>query len=213
MCGVADEEGSMKYRVRTAGGEKQLLDARQIYAQAVKRRWRKVRGMPWRALRSRWSWRCRRVAGSARTGSRFNCCSFVVVNEPGEPEVGKKDWALFLCTDARLGMSKVLEVYALRWGIEVYFKEAKQHLGFLVEQTKTFTSHTASIHLCAIRYLMLVHAKLECESARIGEVRADIQDRLNALSFAGRLWHLFVRLSRTRLTSLERLWGVAQKLS
>ena len=44
------------------------------------------------------------------------------VNEPGEPEVGKKDWALFLCTDARLGMSKVLEVYALRWGIEVYFK-------------------------------------------------------------------------------------------
>ena len=43
-------------------------------------------------------------------------------------------------------MSKVLEVYALRWGIEVYFKEAKQHLGFLVEQTKTFASHTASIH-------------------------------------------------------------------
>ena len=80
-------------------------------------------------------------------------------------------------------MSKVLEVYALRWGIEVYFKEAKQHLGFLVEQTKTFASHTASIHLCAIRYLMLVHAKLECESARIGEVRAEIQDRLNALSF------------------------------
>ena len=25
------------------------------------------------------------------------------VNEPGEPEVGKKNWALFLCTDAKLG--------------------------------------------------------------------------------------------------------------
>ena len=85
----------------------------------------------------------------------------------------------------------MLEVHALRWGMEVYFKEAKPHLGFLAEQTQTFASHTASIHLCAIRYLMLVHAKLECERARIGEVRAEIQDRLNALSFAGRLWQLF----------------------
>ena len=129
------------------------------------------------------------------------------VNEPGEPEVGKKDWALFLSTDARLGMSKVLEVYALRWGIEVYFKEAKQHLGFLVEQTKTFASHTASIHLCAIRYLMLVHAKLECESARIGEVRAEIQDRLNALSFAGRLWHLFRAIISDTLDELGEALG------
>ena len=63
---------------------------------------------------------------------------------------------------------------------------------------------------------MLVHAKLECESARIGEVRAEIQDRLNALSFAflpDACGIYSVRLSRTRLTSLERLLGVAQKLS
>ena len=113
------------------------------------------------------------------------------VHEPGEPDVGKKDWALFLSTEPTLAMSKMLEVYALRWGIEVYFKEAKQHLGFLVEQTRTFTSHTASIHLCAIRYLMLVHAKLSDDGARIGELRADIQDQLNLLSFAGRLWQVF----------------------
>ena len=98
---------------------------------------------------------------------------------------------MFLTTDAKLGMARMLEVYALRWGIEVYFKEAKQHLGLLAEQTKTFASHTASIHLCAIRYLMLVQAKLEGDRSRLGEVRAEMQDRLNALSFAGRLWHVF----------------------
>ena len=87
--------------------------------------------------------------------------------------MGKKDWALFLSTEPTLAMSKMLEVYAPRWGIEVYFKEAKQHLGFLVEQTRTFTSHTASIHLCAIRYLILVHAKLSDDGARIGELRAE----------------------------------------
>ena len=79
------------------------------------------------------------------------------LNESGEMDVSKKDWALFLSTDIQLSMSKMLKTYALRWGIEVYFKEAKQHLGFLKEQTVTFASHTASIHLCAIRYLMLVH--------------------------------------------------------
>ena len=97
------------------------------------------------------------------------------LNEPGEPEVSKKDWALFLTTDVQLSTSKMLEVYALRWGIEVYFKEAKQHLGFLSEQTVSFASHTASIHLCAIRYLMRVHAKLVGQEARVGDVRANFR--------------------------------------
>ncbi|MCU7907831.1 MAG: transposase [Candidatus Thiodiazotropha sp. (ex Lucinoma aequizonata)] len=73
------------------------------------------------------------------------------LKEPGEADVSKKDWALFLTTDIQLSMNKILETYALRWGIEVYFKEAKQHLGFLQEQTAIFASHTASIRLCAIR--------------------------------------------------------------
>jgi hypothetical protein len=33
--------------------------------------------------------------------------------------VGKKDWALFLTTDVELSMSKMLETYALRWGIDI----------------------------------------------------------------------------------------------
>jgi IS4 transposase len=35
-----------------------------------------------------------------------------------------------LSTDVNLEAAKVLEIYALRWAVEVYFKEAKQHLGF-----------------------------------------------------------------------------------
>jgi len=49
----------------------------------------------------------------------------------GKASAGKKDWALFLTTAPEMSMSKILEIYALRWSIEVYFKEAKQHLGFL----------------------------------------------------------------------------------
>ena len=129
------------------------------------------------------------------------------LKEPGEADVSKKDWALFLTTDIGLSMSKILETYALRWGIEVYFKEAKQHLGFLKEQTATFASHTASIHLCAIRYLMLVHNKLEDQDARIGEIRSQIQDQLDSLSFAARLWQLFRAIISGTLNELQKTPG------
>ena len=39
------------------------------------------------------------------------------LKEPGEADAGNKDWALFLSTDVHLSMSKMLEIYALRWGI------------------------------------------------------------------------------------------------
>ena len=101
----------------------------------------------------------------------------------------------------------MLETYALRWGIEVYFKEAKQHLGFLQEQTVTFASHTASIHLCAIRYLMLVHSKLEDQDYRIGDIRSQIQDQMDSLSFAGRLWQIFRAIISGTLNELQATLG------
>jgi IS4 transposase len=52
----------------------------------------------------------------------------------------------------------VLEIYALRWAVEVYFKEAKQHLGFLKEQSIHYAAYIASIHLesnlCASQWFL-----------------------------------------------------------
>ena len=106
----------------------------------------------------------------------------------------------------------MLEIYALRWGIEVYFKEAKQHLGFLKEQTATFASHTASIHLCAIRYLMLVQNKLEYQDACIGSIRSSIQNQLDTLSFAGRLWQIFRAIISGALSDLRKIVGCSSDL-
>jgi hypothetical protein len=134
------------------------------------------------------------------------------LKEPADTDAGKKDWALFLTTDVNLSMSRMLEVYALRWGIEVYFKEAKQHLGFLKEQTATFASHTASIHLCAIRYLMLMHNKLAGHDGRIGDVRSNIQEQLNTLSFAGRLWQIFRSIISGALHELRNRLGCSKEI-
>ncbi|MCU7893754.1 MAG: transposase, partial [Candidatus Thiodiazotropha sp. (ex Lucinoma aequizonata)] len=102
---------------------------------------------------------------------------------------------------------RMLEIYALRWGIEIYFKEAKQHLGFLQEQTTTFASHTASVHLCAIRYLMLVHNKLEDPDFRVGDIRSQIQEQLDSLGFAGKLWQIFRVIISGTLSELQATLG------
>lgn len=201
------KKSKMKYRAVVNGRTKQLLNAQELYTYAVKRQWRKVRGMPWKAVTLDVELD---LAEKDEKKPRWKAVRLLFVRglkEPGEAQVSKKDWALFLTTDIHLSMSKMLEIYALRWGIEVYFKEAKQHLGFLQEQTVTFASHTASIHLCAIRYLMLVHNKLEDQDARIGGIRSQIQDQLDSLSFAGRLWQIFRAIISGTLNDLQATLG------
>ncbi len=201
------KKSKMKYRVVVNGRAKQLLNAQELYAYAVKREWKKVRGLPWRAVMLDVELD---LAEKGEKEPRWQSVRLLFVRglkEPGEADVSKKDWALFLTTDTQLSMSKMLETYALRWGIEVYFKEAKQHLGFLKGQTATFTSHTASIHLCAIRYLMLVQNKLEGQDARIGDIRSQIQDKMDVLSFAGRLWQIFRAIISGTLNELKLMLG------
>jgi len=69
-------------------------------------------------------------------------------------------WVVFLCTDVTLSDAKILEVYALRWSIEVHFKEIKQNLGFLKEQSGRYQLAYASVPLAAMRYLLLFEAML-----------------------------------------------------
>jgi hypothetical protein len=38
----------------------------------------------------------------------------------------------------------------------MYFKEMKQHLGFLKEEMAILSAHAASMPLCGIGYLMLI---------------------------------------------------------
>ena len=92
-------------------------------------------------------------------------------------QASKHDWALFLTTDSQLNDEAMLQTYALRWGIEVYFKEAKQKLGFLKEQSRHYSAYIASIHLTGLRFCLLLFAKQEEGAARLSKTRAfgDIQ--------------------------------------
>lgn len=135
-----------------------------------------------------------------------------VAQQDEKPTVGKKDWALFLTTDLSLSAWKILELYSLRWGIEVYFKEAKQYLGWLTEQTETFAAHIASLHLCAIRYTLLLYAKIE-NGWHYSDARQNVAEQLTLLSYAKQMWGVFRLLIQRSLGEIENdLTGKADKI-
>jgi len=148
----------------------------------------------------------------------------------------KHDWAAFICTDTSLDAAQILEIYALRWAIEVYFKEAKQHLGFLKEQSRHYAAYVASIHLTAIRFCLLVIAKQDSELSisgmrstissnltdisfagrhselSISGMRSTISSNLTDISFAGRLWQVFKLIISGALNELKEILGEALPL-
>jgi DDE superfamily endonuclease len=116
-------------------------------------------------------------------------------------------WVVFLCTDVTLSDAKILQVYALRWSIEVYFKELKQNLGFLKEQSGSYQFAYASVHLSAIRYVLLFDAMLRQGTLSYGEIRDRQTGQLQVLTYATLMWQLFRALIEGALDSLVRELG------
>jgi hypothetical protein len=137
----------------------------------------------------------------------------LVFSAPVRP-IHKDPWVVFLCTDITLSDAKILEVYALRWSIEVYFKEVKQNLGFLKEQSGRYQLAYASVHLVALRYLLLFDAMLRNGQLSYGEIRDRETGRLQVLTYAALLWQLFRALIQGALEGLVKNLGrsVVQKV-
>lgn len=130
----------------------------------------------------------------------------LVFSAPGRAQ-SAGTWVVFLCTNGKLSDTKILEVYALRWSIEVYFKEIKQNLGFLKEQSGRYQLAYASVHLAALRYLLLFEAMLRAGQLTYGQIRDRESGRLQTLTYAALLWHLFRALIEGALESLIRDLG------
>ena len=182
-----------KYRLTTfKDGETQqeMLTATELHKKVVRKQWDKIPGTAYQAktINVELNLAEKPSAPDQWISVRLQFVRGAVGDD--KPQPGKHEWALFLSTDSEPTPQQMLEIYALRWGIEVYFKECKQHLGLLKEQTITYTSHIASISLTAIRYLMLLYAALE-QGKRLSEIRNEMSDGLVNLSFGQRLWGLF----------------------
>jgi len=206
------KKGNLKFTTRLFMEDYQehALSLPELYAKVVKHQWRKVAGMPWKAQSVEAKLDLNTDQGKPPRWVSVKLLFVRGLKDGDKPQAGRKDWAVFLTTDPDMSMCKILEVYALRWSIEVYFKEAKQHLGFLQEQTVSFASHIASIHLTAMRYLILIHTQAERHYQNPAAVRAEVKDQMNMLTMAGRLWQLFRAIIHGALNELVDVADVAK---
>jgi len=183
------KKGNLQYRLNG-----RLLTAVEIHT-FIKRRMKRFKGSPYRTSAVK-------VQLNLSTKNELEEWIDVRLLFSSPINQYKDNWAVFLSTNVQLNAEKILEIYALRWSIEVYFKEIKQHLGFLREQSGDYAVHYASIHLCAIRYLLIVDRMLSSGEA-FGKVRNRITGKLEMLTFARLLWELFKTLIYGALDSLN----------
>ena len=203
---VRMKKNKMKYRLIT-NGSTHFLCAQELYKQHVKGHWQTLNHTPYQSKSIAVELN---LASSDKEPAQWVKVKLLFVRSVNETkqQASKHDWALFLTTDSQLEDKKILEVYALRWGIEVYFKEAKQKLGFLKEQSRHYSAYIASIHLTGLRFCLLLFAKQEEGSARFSEMRNDFEESLSCLNFASKLWGLFKALIAGALNEMAGLTNV-----
>ncbi len=102
---------------------------------------------------------------------------------------GRKNWQSLLCTDLEMQPAQILDYYARRWSIEVFFKDAKQMLYMSKEQSNTFDALIACHSLVMIRYLLLVYIlNKRRSSGPVGPLFREMADDHSLLLMAQSLW-------------------------
>ena len=64
-------------------------------------------------------------------------------------------WHTLISTDTSLSFNHMIEIYNIRWSIEVFFKEAKQLLGLGKSQSTNFDVQVAQVTITMIQYLLI----------------------------------------------------------
>lgn len=71
-------------------------------------------------------------------------------------KMGKSNsWHLLLTTDLSLSFIKLIEVYQIRWTIEVFFKESKQLLNLGKCQSNNFDAQIADTTISLVQYILI----------------------------------------------------------
>jgi SRSO17 transposase len=209
------KKNTMKYRhsaFQQGQVTHQECDVKALYRAAIRGQWDKIPGQPYQAKAVTVELNLSESPQDPEhwVKVRLLFVRGVVMGE--KAQAGKHHWAVFLSTDPDLEPQRILELYARRWAIEVYFKEAKQHLGFLKEQSNHYAAYVASIHLTAIRFCLLVIAKTTLQASGVADSRQQLSANTLQISFAAPLWSVFRAVIAGALDELKTLLGDAVTL-
>lgn len=209
------KKNKLKYGLteyRNGAMERRELDVQALYRHFVRKAWQKIPGQAYRAKIVDVELN---LAEDDKAPEQWVNVRLLFVRgnaDTAKSKAGKHDWAVFLCSDIALTAANIVELYAMRWAIEVYFKEAKQHLGFLKEQSNHYAAYIASIHLAAIRFCLLVIAKQMQSASGIAPMRQELCSNSTDISFAAKLWQVFRAIITGALDELKSVLGDAVAL-
>ncbi len=116
----------------------------------------------------------------------------------------QKTWRIFVSTDVNLNFVQMMEIYKIRWVIEVFFKEVKQYLQFGKCQSRDFDAQIASITLCFLLYTFLAYYRWISAYKTLGILFKTINDDICEKSVAERLWMIFEEFIDVIITSISK---------
>ena len=207
---VRMKKNKMKYRHSLYTPDKVVcreMDLCALYQSAVRGQWEKVQGQPYQSKTVVVDLNLNDPKDEVTRWIKVRLLFVRGVPDSDKAQPGKHDWCVFLSTDTKLDSQRMLELYAMRWAIEVYFKESKQHLGFLQEQARHYACYVASIHLTAIRFCLLVLAKQQHGASGVAQMRQQIVGNATQIDFAARLWCCFRALLVGALEEIKPILG------
>lgn len=105
-----------------------------------------------------------------------------------------KNWTLLLTTDLTLSFVQTLELYQIRWTIEVLFKECKQYLGLGQSQNTDFDGQIADATLALITHTILTLNKRFEDYETTGAIYRQVQQDLLELTLYERLLRILAKV-------------------
>jgi hypothetical protein len=107
-------------------------------------------------------------------------------------KIGKSSkWHLLATTDLDLNFIKLMEIYQIRWSIEIFFKESKQYLYLSACSSNTFDAQIADISIAMVQSIMLSYFKRINYQQSIGGLFTTISKELVELDLISRLLIFF----------------------
>ncbi len=106
----------------------------------------------------------------------------------------KGTWNGLITTNQSLDFFATYKIYAMRWSLEVLFKEAKGLLGLGKCQSQDFAAQIAGTTITALQYNILSLAKRFSCYETIGGIFKEVQRKTMELSVTDRIWGIILEL-------------------
>jgi IS4 transposase len=91
-------------------------------------------------------------------------------------KMGKaQTWHLLATTDLKLGFIRLMEIYQIRWSIEVFFKECKQYLNLGGCESSNFDAQIADTTISMVQHIMLTYYKRIYYQQSLGGIFENLQ--------------------------------------